>query len=122
MAAIHPKLPTSPTTIAGCSSRGSSSSISAGMRDSWRPRRTDPARQFLRLPALAEMVKIDLERQWQRGRQVSLKSYLKEFPELGSPSDVSADLIQAEYEVRRESGDPSPSKTTSAASHTRPRN
>ena len=53
-----------------------------------------------RLPALAEMVKIDLERQWQRGRQVSLESYLEEFPELGSPDDVSADLIQAEYEVR----------------------
>jgi formylglycine-generating enzyme required for sulfatase activity/serine/threonine protein kinase len=59
-----------------------------------------------RLPALAEMVKIDLERQWQRGRQVSLESYLKEFPELGSPGDVSADLIQAEYEVRRQFGAP----------------
>jgi len=59
-----------------------------------------------RLPALAEMVKIDLERQWQRGRQVSLESYLKDFPELGSPADVSADLIQAEYEVRRQFGAP----------------
>ena len=59
-----------------------------------------------RLPALAEMVKIDLARQWQRGRQVSLESYLKEFPELGSPGDVSADLIQAEYEVRRQFGAP----------------
>jgi Protein kinase domain len=59
-----------------------------------------------RLPALAEMVKIDLERQWQRGRQVSLESYLKDFPELGSPADVSADLIQAEYDVRRQFGAP----------------
>jgi formylglycine-generating enzyme required for sulfatase activity len=59
-----------------------------------------------RLPALAEMVKIDLERQWRRGRQVSLESYLGEFPELGSPADVSADLIQAEYEVRRQFGAP----------------
>ena len=59
-----------------------------------------------RLPALAEMVKIDLERQWRRGRQMSLESYLKEFPELGSPGDVSADLIQAEYEVRRQFGAP----------------
>jgi formylglycine-generating enzyme required for sulfatase activity/serine/threonine protein kinase len=57
-----------------------------------------------RLPALAEMVKIDLMRQWQRGRQVSLESYLEQFPELGSPGDVSADLIQAEYEVRRQFG------------------
>jgi serine/threonine protein kinase len=59
-----------------------------------------------RLPALAEMVKIDLERQWQRGRQVSLESYLLEYPELGSPGDVSADLIQAEFEVRRQFGAP----------------
>jgi serine/threonine protein kinase len=59
-----------------------------------------------RLPALAEMVKIDLERQWRLGRQVSLESYLEEFPELGNPGDVSADLIQAEYEVRRQFGAP----------------
>jgi len=59
-----------------------------------------------RLPALAGMVKIDLQRQWRRGRQVSLESYLEEFPELGSPGDVSADLIQAEYEVRRQFGAP----------------
>jgi serine/threonine protein kinase len=59
-----------------------------------------------RLPALAEMVKIDLQRQWRRGRQVSLESYLEEFPELDSPGDVSVDLIQAEYEVRRQFGAP----------------
>src|SRR5437764_5717966 len=59
-----------------------------------------------RLPALAEMVKIDLERQWERGHRISLESYLKEFPELGGPGDISADLIQAEYEVRRQFGVP----------------
>jgi serine/threonine protein kinase/formylglycine-generating enzyme required for sulfatase activity len=59
-----------------------------------------------RLPALAEMVKIDLQRQWQHGRQVSLESYLAHFPELGGPADVSAELIQAEYEVRRQFGAP----------------
>ena len=59
-----------------------------------------------RLPALAEMVKIDLQQQWRRGRQVSLESYLREFPELGGPGNVSADLIQAEYEVRRQLGAP----------------
>ena len=32
--------------------------------------------------------------------------YLAEFPELGSPGNVSADLIQAEYEVRRQFGVP----------------
>ena len=59
-----------------------------------------------RLPALVEMVKIDLERQWQHGRRVSLESYLEQFPELGRPENVSADLIQAEYEVRRQFGAP----------------
>jgi len=52
------------------------------------------------------MVKIDLERQWQLGRHVSLESYLDQFPELGSPENVSADLIEAEYEVRRQFGAP----------------
>src|SRR4051794_30870740 len=52
-----------------------------------------------RLPALAEMVKIDLERQWELGNRLSLESYLQEYPELGNPLDVSADLILAEYEV-----------------------
>ena len=59
-----------------------------------------------RLPALAEMVKIDLERQWARGQEISLESYLKQYPELGRPDDVSADLIQAEYEVRKQFGAP----------------
>ncbi len=59
-----------------------------------------------RLPALAEMVKIDLERQWARGQQISLESYLEQYPELGRADDVSADLIQAEYEVRKQFGAP----------------
>src|SRR5262249_45807652 len=59
-----------------------------------------------RLPALAEMVKIDIERQWQQGHQVSLESYLKQYPELGNPADVSLNLVQAELEVRRQFGAP----------------
>ncbi len=59
-----------------------------------------------RLPALAEMVKIDLERQWARGHEISLESYLAQYPELGRPDEVSADLIQAEYEVRKQFGAP----------------
>lgn len=61
-----------------------------------------PSASSWRLPALCEMVKIDLERQWKRGNHLSLESYLKEYPELGNPADVSADLIQAEYEVRKQ--------------------
>jgi formylglycine-generating enzyme required for sulfatase activity len=59
-----------------------------------------------RLPALAEMVKIDLERQWQEGRRVRLESYLRHFPELGGTGGVSADLIQAEYEICHQFGAP----------------
>jgi hypothetical protein len=59
-----------------------------------------------RQPALAEMVKIDLERQWQLGRRVSLDSYLEQFPDLGRPEDVSVDLIEAGYQVRRQFGAP----------------
>jgi predicted Ser/Thr protein kinase len=65
-----------------------------------------PPESSWRLPTLAEMVKIDLERQWQCGARVSLESYLARFPELGSPESVSADLIRAEYEVRRQCGAP----------------
>ena len=39
-------------------------------------------------------------------REITLESYLEQFPELGAPDDVSADLIQAEYEVRKQFGAP----------------
>src|SRR6187397_350721 len=52
------------------------------------------------------MVKIDLERHWQRGHQISLEAYLSKYPELGNPADVTADLIHAEYEIRRQFGAP----------------
>jgi serine/threonine protein kinase len=58
----------------------------------------------LRRPALIEMVKIDLERHWQRGQPVRLESYLKSLPELGTRDTVPADLIQAEWDVRRQFG------------------
>ncbi len=63
-----------------------------------------PLAEVLRLPALIEMIKIDLERQWQTGRQVSLDSYLHYYPELGGADDVDAELIVAEYRVRRQFG------------------
>jgi hypothetical protein len=52
-----------------------------------------PPASAWRLPALAEMVKIDLERQWQRGRRVSMESYLQQFPEPGSSGAVPADSM-----------------------------
>ena len=58
----------------------------------------------LRLPALIEMIKIDLEKRWQTGQRLTVESYLKGFPELGTRDTVSPDLLQAEYEVRRQFG------------------
>lgn len=58
----------------------------------------------LRPAVLVEMVKIDLERQWQIGRQLPVESYLERFPQLGTAETVAADLIQAEYDVRRQFG------------------
>jgi formylglycine-generating enzyme required for sulfatase activity/serine/threonine protein kinase/Flp pilus assembly protein TadD len=58
----------------------------------------------LRKSALTEMVKIDMERQWQHGRRLTLGSYLERYPELGPADTVSADLILAEYQVRQHFG------------------
>src|SRR5262245_58861914 len=64
-----------------------------------------PAAGPLRLSALAEMVKIDLERQWQRGRRVVIEHYLQTFPELGAPDQPPLDLIETEVVVRTQFGD-----------------
>ena len=58
-----------------------------------------------RLAALAEMVKIDLEHQWALGNRLSLEMYLEQYPELGTPADVAADLIRADYAARCQFGD-----------------
>ncbi len=71
-----------------------------------RARTLPPAGTPLRLAALAELVKIDLEHQWRAGRRPRLEEYLRRFPELGDPGAVAPDLIQAEYEVRKQFGDP----------------
>jgi hypothetical protein len=58
----------------------------------------------LRIVALVELVKIDLERQWQQGRPACVEGYLRAYPELGTADTVPTDLIAKEYEVRRQSG------------------
>src|SRR5262245_24187547 len=58
----------------------------------------------LRQLALVEMAKIDIERQWQHGRRPCVEDYLRDYPELGTADTVPADLIGAEYEVRRQFG------------------
>ncbi|MEI6502088.1 MAG: serine/threonine-protein kinase, partial [Armatimonadota bacterium] len=71
---------------------------------SWVADRLPGPENPLRRVALAEMVKIDLERQWQVGNQLTLGSYLERYPELGTPQTVAADLIFAEYQVRQQFG------------------
>src|SRR5262249_24965525 len=58
----------------------------------------------LRRAALVELVKVDLERQWQRGRRPALAVYLRDYPELGTAATLPAGLIRAEYEVRCQFG------------------
>jgi len=56
----------------------------------------------LRLVALTEMVKIDLERQWRSGQQPTVTDYLASFSELGTPETVPVELIQVELDMRSE--------------------
>jgi hypothetical protein len=67
-------------------------------------RRLPPRSNCLRWPALVEMIKIDLERRWQRGQHPTLESYVKALPELGTPDRLPVDLLLAEYEARQQCG------------------
>src|SRR4051794_23401324 len=58
-----------------------------------------------RQAALMEMVKIDLEKQWQRGRKPKMEAYLHFNPELGTRDTIPADLLLAEFQARTQSGD-----------------
>jgi hypothetical protein len=69
-------------------------------------RRLPPPGQPLRLPALIEMVKIDLERQWQLGRRPRAEDYAAAYPELGAGGGVPAELLQAKFEVGHQFGAP----------------
>ncbi|HMF36745.1 MAG TPA: serine/threonine-protein kinase, partial [Isosphaeraceae bacterium] len=54
--------------------------------------------------SLIEMVKRDLSQQWEQGRQVNVEAYLEALPELGTPENISTELIMAEYVARIRSG------------------
>jgi hypothetical protein len=69
-------------------------------------RRLPPREDCLRRPALVEMIKIDLERRWQRSQRANLEAYVKALPELGAVDRLPADLLLAEYEARQQSGAP----------------
>jgi WD40 repeat protein/Tfp pilus assembly protein PilF len=64
-----------------------------------------PPGQPLRLPALIELVKIDLERNWQCGRHLTLADYLARYPELAPAEALPPDLVLAEDEVCRQFGE-----------------
>src|SRR5215469_3352076 len=80
-----------------------------------RVERLPPPGQPLRLPALIELVKIDLERNWQRGRHLTLADYLARYPELGPAEALPPDLLLAEEEVCRQFGEVPATLLVSAA-------
>jgi WD40 repeat protein len=67
--------------------------------------RLPPPNDPLRLAALIELVKIDLERNWQRGAKVTADDFLRRFPELEVDR---AELLAAEEEARQQYGDLDP--------------
>jgi serine/threonine protein kinase len=67
-----------------------------------RVRSLPPSGSPLRQAALVELIKIDLERNWQNGRQVAIESYLQDYPELGTADTLSPELLQVEYRVRKQ--------------------
>src|SRR4051812_6726074 len=53
-----------------------------------------------RLPALVELVHIDLERRLKSGEDVRVESYLTRYPELADTS-ILIELAAAEFQLRR---------------------
>ena len=55
--------------------------------------------------SLPELIKVDLEYRWQHDRSPRLiESYAEEFPALGAPDQMSAELIYEELQVRVQAG------------------
>jgi hypothetical protein len=64
--------------------------------------RSEPA---FRGAALAELVKVDLERRWAKGEKRNVEAYLQDYPELRSNTDSFAEIVQQEYLIRSRHGD-----------------
>ncbi len=69
-----------------------------------------PARDsLLYLPVLRELVRVDLELSWSRGRRKRLDDYTAAYPELFQDAASVRDIAYEEYRVRRQAGEcPSP--------------
>jgi Protein kinase domain len=81
--------------------------------ESWEPgrlakqvRMLPPPGTASRYPGLIELVKIDLEHRWRCGERPRLESYLRLYPELGTPELPPLDLLEWEYQVRQSCGVP----------------
>jgi hypothetical protein len=59
----------------------------------------------LRRAALQELVLVDLEKRWRRGRPAALEQYVERYPELGPARELPPRLILGEYQVRNKHGD-----------------
>jgi serine/threonine protein kinase len=64
-----------------------------------------PEGDTLRLNALVELIKTELEIRWRRRNGVTLDHYLDKFPELGSKDHLPVTLIYEEFRVRQRYGD-----------------
>lgn len=64
-----------------------------------------PADDSLRGAALVELIKIDLELRRRHNCPIELESYARQFPEMGQPSEMGANLVFEEYRVRTQYGD-----------------
>ncbi len=81
---------------------------------SWNPERMSALVNHLRSKgagrwhwlAVTEMAKLDMARQWRTGRQLSLESYLEDYPDLGGKSGVSSRLIWTMLQLRGQAGLP----------------
>ncbi len=56
-----------------------------------------------RLLLLHQLILVDLERRLKCGEAIRVEDYLKRFPELAGAADALAELIKAEYQIRRQS-------------------
>jgi len=57
--------------------------------------------------AIAELMKIEMERRWNAGVKKQVEDYLREYPELADPSVSLSDLVGHESAVRQRHGHPS---------------
>jgi serine/threonine protein kinase len=65
----------------------------------------DRAAPKFRAAALAELVKVDLERRWNAGHRRRVEEYLRDYPELSASGDALADIVQQEFSMRSKAGE-----------------